>query len=125
MPGIGWSSAGAAWLSMVAMSAAVAGPWDGQYTPEGFAENLFCNPEAFGPEVPFGTWSIRNDRLSVEEGSCLLTNPVNVRDMPGILYDAECNVEGDRWIERVLVIRSPYGIDWVAPGYTRQLNACP
>lgn len=105
--------------ALLSTGTAVSGPWDGQYYPHGSEPAHFCK---FGD---FGAWSIRNDRLSVEEGSCLLTNPVTVRDMPGLLYDAECWVEGDRWVDRVLVVRRHDGIEWVSPTHTWHLVACP
>lgn len=46
------------------------------------------------------------------ESVCLMTNPVQVRDMPDtVLYDAVCEGEGDKWTERHLIqTGNPIGI---------------
>jgi hypothetical protein len=82
-------------------------------------------------ELTDGGMSIDGTRLRYWETSCDLSNPVAVRDMAGAtLFDAACESEGERSVERLLLMRggsiSMPGIDLILlrPGQVVLYQRC-
>ena len=59
-----------------------------------------------------------------EEASCTFTNPVDVRDMRAVLYDAECVDQGENFTFRMMVLTRNDGILIVGDRLVRDLVFC-
>ena len=59
------------------------------------------------------------------ETECDLTNPVKIRDMDGILFDAVCEGEGMKYTERMLLLQEYNGsLTTHSGGYTNTYTPC-
>lgn len=101
-------------LAFCFASAAFAGPFDGVYRGgEG----------AMGCDLAFqfsdgGPTVIKNNQISGVESLCDLTNPVQIRGINGILYDAKCEAESEVSTSRMMFVKAANGLfmhrrDWV------------
>ena len=57
-----------------------------------------------------GAIAIRNSQFLGVEIVCDLDNPVTVRDMDGVLFDASCTAEGVESSARMLILDTPEGV---------------
>jgi hypothetical protein len=86
---------------------AVATPYDGLYRPNyDFAASWDCT--TVGMEG--GALAIEDDRLIGVETGCELADPVEVRGMNAVLYDATCGGEGEVYEERVMLMAHAFGV---------------
>lgn len=59
--------------------------------------------EACASDMSDGRFELTPTAVYHWEGSCQLTNPTNLRDMPKAkLFDAKCSGEGSEWTYRVM-----------------------
>ena len=112
-------SFGAILLLAVSATPLVAGPFDGLYRPEG-ATTWDCT--SVGSDG--GALAVRDDVFYGVENACQLTNPVAVNGMSAVLYDAECNGEGESYSKRLMLMRVPEGLAVVEDGFVNLLRAC-
>ena len=103
------------------VTVATAGPFDGNYYDrENGANEDYCATTT--PEG--GTAKIEANQVFFYETFCRLSNPVNVRGMDAILYDAEGGGEGPLSEKRIMLMRprdgdgiivltETYVYDWV------------
>jgi hypothetical protein len=112
-----WSKA----ILLVAVSAApaLAGPFDGLYRPEGAASWDCASVGSDG-----GALMVKDEMFHGVESLCRLTNPVEVNGMSAILYDAECNGEGEAYSYRMMLMRVPDGLAVIQDGYVSLLSDC-
>lgn len=51
-----------------------------------------------------GRLEVVGNELRFWESICVLSNPVNIRDLPSaIVYDATCSGEGETWTDRIVL----------------------
>ncbi len=72
-----------------------------------------------------GALAVQDDLFQGVENSCRLTNPVAVKGMDAILYDAECSGEGETEAYRVMLMRLPDGLAMIRDGFVNLLKSCP
>ncbi len=83
------------------VTVAAAGPFDGNfYDRENGPNEDYC---AATPEG--GIAKVQANKVFFYETYCKLSNPVNVRGMDAILYDAECGSEGPVSERRIMLMR--------------------
>jgi hypothetical protein len=97
-----------------------AGPFDGVYRPDGM-EGWDC--QSIGSDG--GALAVRDGVFYGVENACQLTNPVEVNGMSAVLYDAECNGEGESYAKRMMLMRVPEGLAVIEDGFVNVLRACP
>lgn len=107
-------------LLVVSVTSVAAGPFDGLYRPDGL-DSWDC--KSVGSEG--GALAVKDDVFQGVENACQLTNPVEVNGMSGILYDAECNGEGETYSKRMMLMRVPEGLAVIEDGFVNLLRACP
>lgn len=100
---------------------ALADGFDGLYHPEG-QRGWLCDLPSLGQDG--GALGIRDGKLIGVESSCVMGNPVNVRDMDAVLYDLTCSAEGESSEERVLIARSDTGIIVLRDGFVAKWTTC-
>lgn len=93
-------------LSLVAAPLA-ADQYDGIYRPDQpWAESWNCSD--VGSDG--GAMAVQDGWFYGVESACKLTNPVNVRDLPATLFDAECSAEGETYTQRVMLMSTARGV---------------
>ena len=95
--------------------------YDGLYHPEG-QRGWLCDEPSLGSDG--GALAIRDGKLVGVETVCEMSNPVNVRDMDAVLYDLECESEGESTTERMLVARSDTGVIVLRNGFAAEWRTC-
>ena len=113
-------SLGAFLLVAVSATSLAAGPFDGLYRPDG-PETWDC--ASVGSEG--GALAVQDDVYYGVESMCRLTEPVAVNGMSAILYNAECNGEGETWTKRMMFMPVEGGLAVITDGFVRQLKRCP
>lgn len=122
MPAIRRTALLTAALLALALPAA-AGPFDGTYYP-GIAMPGSWDCKSLGMDG--GALSIGGDTLIGVENSCALTDPVEVRDMHAVLYDAVCSGgEGESTTERLMLMSSDQGVYVIRDGFVADWLRCP
>jgi hypothetical protein len=71
-----------------------------------------------------GALSIKGNILRGVESYCQLTQPTQVRDMDGVLYDALCAAEGEEYIYRVMLLRNRQGVFVISDGEVSDWRRC-
>jgi len=72
-----------------------------------------------------GALRVKSGVLTGVETECRMTNPVNVRDMQGVLFDMQCSGEGSQWSERALFLRAADGgLILVWDGFAFAYDSC-
>jgi len=94
-------------FALLVASPALGTPFEGLYRPNyDFASSWDC--ATVGMEG--GAVAVEGDVLHGVGNACQLTDPVEVRGMNAVLYDAICTGEGDAYSERVLLMSHDFGI---------------
>ena len=104
----------------IGVSAQAQSPFDGIYFPTG-ATGWDCR--TIGADT--GALAVANGFVEGVENRCAMTNPVNVRDLPAVLYDLECSGEGLVSTERAMLMRSSHGLYVIRDGYVADWTRCP
>lgn len=79
------------------------------FKPVGAATDTWsCNAEAIGQDG--GALGVSSQQLIGIDNTCTLANPVNIRDMDAVLYDATCTAEAETSTARVMIMPSPGGV---------------
>lgn len=112
-------SLGAFLLLAVSATSLAAGPFDGIYRPDGSA-TWDCT--SIGQDG--GALAVQDDVYYGVESACQLTNPVAVNGMSAVLYDGECNGEGESYSKRIMLMRVPEGLAVIQDGYVNLLRSC-
>lgn len=100
---------------------AMATPYDGRYRPNyDFAESWDCTNVG----MDGGAMEISGDRLVGVETACTLSDPVEVRGMNGVLYDADCSAEGESYSERVMLLAHDFGVYVIRDGIVTDWLTC-
>lgn len=95
-------------LASLGATSAIAGPFDGLYIPRGQAGD-YWNCVYNGQEAG-AIWIEDNWYHPIEDPLCRLSNPVEVRDMPAVLYDLVCDEGNQNANERVMFVRQADGL---------------
>ena len=98
---------------------ALADGFDGIYRPEGL-EGWDCR--SVGSDG--GALAVRDGVFYGVESACQLTNPVAVNGMSAVLFDAECNGEGESYAKRMMLMRVPDGLAVIEDGIVSLLRSC-
>jgi len=86
---------------------ALATPYDGLFRPNyDFAASWDCTNVG----MEGGALAIEGDRLFGVENTCTLADPVDVRGMNAVLYDATCSGEGEVYEERIMLMAHDFGV---------------
>lgn len=108
-------------LAVLAGPVGAAGPYDGLYRPDfDWAQGWDC--QNIGSDG--GALAIRDDTFFGVESACRLTNPVQVRDLPATLYDAQCSAEGETYNERIMLMTVAEGVAVSRIGGVSILRSC-
>jgi len=68
---------------------------------------------------------ISNATLEGVESSCVMENPVAVRGMSAVLFDMNCQGEGETWTNRALFMHDFEGrLIYLSDGIARTLTRC-
>lgn len=105
-------------LACLVASPVLAGPFDGRYRPLGSGWDC----QTLGSDG--GMLEIRDDVFYGVESACTLTNPTEVEGMSGLLYDAECNGEGNSYSYRMMLMLVPEGLAVIEDGWVNVLERC-
>lgn len=100
---------------------AQAGPFDGVYRPD-IEDTMLWDCHSVGMDG--GAVAVWEGRLIGVENSCALSNPVEVRGMEALLYDADCAGEGESYSERVMLMAQPGGIYVIRDGAVASWVRC-
>jgi len=101
---------------------AQAGELDGLYRPNyEFARNWDCS--TVGQDG--GALAIRGTRLIGVENSCKLKDPTKIRGMDGVLYDAVCAAEGEKYGYRLMLLPYEGGVYVITSGQVADWVRCP
>jgi len=102
--------------------AAFAGPYDGIYRPDAdWAEDWDC--KSVGKDG--GALEIRDDKYLGIGSVCSLKKGVGVRDMDAMLYDVDCEIDGEQYTYRLLMMATSAGIAMITDGAVVQyLRRC-
>lgn len=111
-------------LFLAAALGAFAAPalaFDGLYRPAGdWAADWDC--ESVGMDG--GAIAVQGDRFIGVENLCTLHDPVNVRGMEAVLYDATCEAEGETYSYRIMLHRTFDGIAVISEGVAANFVHC-
>ena len=101
--------------------AATGGPFEGLYRPN-FDATRSWDCQTIG--IDGGALAVQGDRLRGIETECALSDPVEVRGMAAVLYDAACSGEGETNAERVMLMTHAYGIYVIRDGIVADWLRC-
>lgn len=104
-------------LSIFVASAVQAGQFDGKYRL-----NKHWDCKTVGMDG--GAMEIRSGKLRGVESLCLMKNPIAVRGMEAVLYDLECNGEGETWSNRLMLLKQKGGLLYIQDGFATQWRHC-
>jgi len=103
-------------------SAGQAGPFDGLYIPRGKGgTNWNC---VYNGQEAGAIWIEDDWYHPIEDPLCRLTNPVQVRDMPAVLYDLVCDEYNAVANERVMFVRQADGMFEIRAGWMVDWEMC-
>lgn len=71
-----------------------------------------------------GAIAVRDGMFYGLENACKLTNPTRVNGMKAMLFDAECNGEGEAYFYRMMLMELPNGIAVITDGYANEYERC-
>jgi len=73
-----------------------------------------------------GALKIEDDVFYGVDAQCVMSRPVDVRDMDAALYDMQCEGSGGDWSERALFMRAADGgLIMLWNGFAFKYDACP
>ena len=82
-----------------------------------------CKAEALGQDG--GALGLSQQEMIGIGSSCTLNNPVNIRNMEALLYDASCTTSGDTDVVRVMIMPSPGGVYIIRDKQVFEWIRCP
>ena len=112
------------WLTSNAL--VLAGPYDGLYfsvSSEG--QRTSCDDGMVSNDG--GPTRVDERVVSIPEGQCILSNPIEVRGFSATLFDASCQQEDfGHPLQRLMVMKTREGVTLIWPnGYVQELQSCP
>ncbi len=108
-------------LSVMVPLAAAAGPFDGLYRPN-YDWALTWDCTSVGQDG--GALQVEGETLRAVENTCTLSDPVDVRDMAAVLYDASCTGEGGASEGRIMLMTHEFGIYVIRDGFVLDWISC-
>jgi len=108
-------------LAALAPALCLATPYDGLYRPN-YDVAAAWDCERIG--VDGGALAIEDDKLMGVETTCTLSDPVEVRDMDGVLYDASCSSEGEAYGQRIMLLAHEFGVYVIRDGVVLDWLRC-
>ena len=115
----------------IAVLALVAALWPAAAATEGAArfegDWTIGDPSAcvVGEDSPNFAFRIRGVVFEGLETRCAMTNPVNIRGMEAVLFDMECEGEGDRWTHRSFMMIDQSGaLVIINDGFLSVISRC-
>ena len=108
-------------LSLILPAVAAAGPFDGLYRPN-YDWALAWDCKSVG--VDGGALEVEGETLRAVENTCALSDPVEVRDMAAVLYDASCTGEGGASEGRIMLMTHEFGIYVIRDGFVLDWIRC-
>ncbi|HCQ64099.1 MAG TPA: hypothetical protein DIU07_02510 [Rhodobacteraceae bacterium] len=108
-------------LALLWPVAAGAGPFDGLYRPN-YDWALAWDCKSIGQDG--GALAIEDQTMRAVENTCDLTEPVEIRDMEAVLYDASCTGEGGASEGRIMLMAHEFGIYVIRDGFVLDWIAC-
>lgn len=105
-------------LVAVAAGPAFAEGFDGIYRPAGSSWDCV----SIGSDG--GALAVRDGIFYGLESACELTNPTRVNGMDAVLYDAQCNGEGESYGYRLMLMRLGDGLAVIEDGAVSELERC-
>ncbi len=110
-----------AFVFLVLAAPVSADTYDGQYYWTGTDPVQGCSNDRYN-EMGI---KIEGPRIFYVETTCELNNPTPVRGMSeGLLFDAICIGEGDKWAERVMLYQTYEGVSVLSRGAVRTYTRC-
>lgn len=86
---------------------------------------IYDGGDCAAPRYEGGNLQLSETELWGTENHCLMTNPIHIRDIDGILFDMECNGEGEIYTERQLFLNEQDGsLTTHSRGYTNNYQLC-
>lgn len=92
--------------------------FDGIYRPAGSAWDC----KSVGSDG--GAMAVRDGMFYGVESACKLTNPTPVKGMRAVLFDAECEGEGETYGYRMMLMQLAGGIAVMTDGYANEYERC-
>jgi hypothetical protein len=105
-------------LLTVVATPALADGFDGTYRPAGSSWDC----QSIGSDG--GAMAVRDGMFFGLENTCKLTNPTQVNGMNAVLFDAECNGEGEAYSYRMMLMTLPDGIAVITDGSVNAYERC-
>jgi hypothetical protein len=105
-------------LAGLAGMPAFAQSFDGLYRPLGSSWDC----QSVGAEG--GALAVQDGMFYGVENACKLTNPTRVNGMNAVLFDAECNGEGEAYFYRMMLMQLPGGIAVITDGSANEYERC-
>ena len=100
---------------------ALAGPFDGLYRPNyDWAKSWDC--VSIGADG--GALSVAGETLRAVDTTCTLSDPVEIRGMAAVLYDAACAGEGGANEGRIMLMAHDFGLYVIRDGFVLDWIAC-
>ncbi len=101
--------------------AAAAGPFDGLYRPNyDWASAWDCTSVG----IDGGALAVEGETLRAVDNSCTLTDPVDIRDMEAVLYDAACTGAAGASEGRIILMLHDFGIYVIRDGFVLDWIRC-
>jgi len=108
-------------LALFWPAVAGAGPFDGLYRPNyDWASAWDC--ASVGQDG--GALAVEGLTLRAVENTCTLSDPVEIRDMEAVLYDASCAGEGEESAGRIMLMAHAFGIYVIRDGFVLDWISC-
>ncbi len=108
-------------LSVIVPVAAAAQGFDGLYRPN-YDWALAWDCSSVG--IDGGALEVDGETLRAVDNTCTLSDPVDVRDMAAVLYDASCTGEGGASEGRIMLMTHEFGIYVVRDGFVLDWLRC-
>ena len=108
-------------LALLWPCAAAAGPFDGLYRPN-YDWALAWDCESVGRDG--GALEVADETLTAVENSCTLSDPVEIRGMAAVLYDASCVGDGGASEGRIMLMAHEFGIYVIRDGFVLDWITC-
>lgn len=108
-------------LALIWPAAAGAGPFDGLYRPN-YDWALAWDCKSVGEDG--GALEVADTILRAVDNTCTLSDPVEIRDMEAVLYDAACNGAGGASEGRIMLMAHDFGLYVIRDGFVLDWISC-
>lgn len=108
-------------LALLWPTALGAGPFDGLYRPN-YDWALAWDCKSVGENG--GALEVSGLTLRAVDNTCTLSDPVEIRDMAAVLYDAKCSGAGGARRGRIMLMAHEFGIYVIRDGFVLDWISC-